>query len=131
MLATLKALQLVTALALAGVAVMIFPGAVILPALAACLCYVGAALLAMRDYRIGVWLAFLCSVLTAGFTGYGVYRYVRNGFDFLAGTDGRIEPVHWPPYLFLCVATAALAVVLLHARAWRWLVRGEHPTPRS
>jgi hypothetical protein len=124
LLATLKLLQLLTSLGLVGLAWMIYPGTTVVPAMGAASCYVVAAVLAMRDYRIGIWLAFACSVLTAAFASYGVYRYVVNGFDFLSGTDGRIEPVYLPPYGFLLVAAASVVVVLMHAGAWRWMLRG-------
>lgn len=124
MLALLKWLQLATSLGLIGLAWLIYPGATVAIATAAALGYVAAAVLAMLDYRIGIWLAFSCSVLTALFTGYGVYRYVVNGFDFLTGTYGRLGGVYLPPYGFVLVAAAAIVVVVLHARAGRWMLRG-------
>ncbi len=124
MLATLKALQLVTSVGLVGVVWMVYPGSTLVLVTVVGACYVGAAVLAALDYRIGIWLAFAFSVLTAAFAGYGVYRYVRNGFDFLRGTYGRLDETYLPPYLFALVAACAVAVVLLHLKAWRWLLGG-------
>lgn len=124
MLTLLKWLQLATSLGLIGLGWLVFPGAMVVLATAAVLGYVAAAVMAMLDYRIGIWLAFVCSVLTALFTSYGVYRYVVNGFEFLTGTYGALGGVYLPPYGFVLVAAAAIVVVILHARAWRWMLSG-------
>lgn len=123
-LAALKTLQLVASLALIALFWRLYPGATLVPTLVFAGGYAAAAVLAALDFRIGIWLALPCGVVTALFASYGVYRYVVNGFNFLAGTDSRIESVQVLPYLFLVVAAASLAAVLLHLGARRWFVRG-------
>lgn len=130
MIAALKALQLATSIAFTVLVVVVYPGAMLVIPGGVGLAYVAAAALAIADYRIGIWLGFAFSVLAAAFADYGVYRYVRNGFDFLSGAYRGFGTVHWPPYLFLLVAAGATVVVLLHAPAWRWLLRGREGSAR-
>lgn len=123
-LAALKTLQLVASLTLAVLFWRLYPGPTLVPTLAFAGSYAAAAVLAALDFRIGIWLALPCGVIAALFSSYGVYRYVVNGFNFLTGTDGRIESVQVLPYLFLAVAATSIAAVLLHVGARRWFVRG-------
>lgn len=124
MLKLLKVLQLLTAVGLVGLGWLVYSDGSIAFATAASLCYVVAAVLAMLDVRIGIWVAFVCSLLTTAFAGYGVYRYVRNGFDFLTGQLASLGRAYLPPYLFLLVAVLGLVVVLLYLVQGRWLVGG-------
>lgn len=131
MIASVKIIQLLTSVAFVALVWMVYPGGTALLATGVALAYVAAAVLAMLDYRVGIWLAFVFSLLTAAFTSYGVYRYVRNGFDFLTGTYGRLDDAYLPPYLFVLVASGSIAVVLMHAKAGRWLLGGTAAAERA
>lgn len=124
LITALKALQLVASIALIGLCALLYSGPTLLPTLVFAGAYAAAAVLAALDYRPGIWLALPFGVLAALFSAYGVYRYVVSGFNFLTGTDGRVETVQVLPYLFLLVAAASIAAVLLHAGARGWFVHG-------
>lgn len=87
------------------------------------LCYLAAALAAARDLRVGVLIAFGFTVLAFAFSGYGVYRYLVNGFDYWSGNFPHLDGMYWPPYLFLLIALGSLAVIVLHALTWPWMLR--------
>ena len=88
------------------------------------LAYVAASFGAIRDNRIAIWAAFVFSVMTAVLAALGVRRFIRNGFDFLAGNFGEHSGIYLLPYVFLAVSIGAMLVVLLHLASWRWLLRG-------
>ncbi|HEX6997695.1 MAG TPA: hypothetical protein VF322_06095 [Gammaproteobacteria bacterium] len=102
---------------------LIYPGSLLLFASLVGLCYLGAAVAAALDRRPGVWLALAFTVLAFAFSAYGVYRYVDNGFDFVAGNFPGRTGWYWPAYLFVLVALGALAVIVLHAVSWPWMLR--------
>ena len=102
---------------------LIYPGVMMMLASVVGLCYVAAAIGAAFDRPVGVWLALGFSVLAFAFSAYGVYRYLVNGFGFLSGNFANLEGVHWPAYRFLLVALGSLAVIVLHAVSWPWMVR--------
>ncbi|MBN1238135.1 MAG: hypothetical protein JXB36_06520 [Gammaproteobacteria bacterium] len=119
----LKLLQLAVSVGVLVLFWLVYPGVLLAFAGVAGLCYLVASVAAMRDRIVGIWLAFAFSLLTMLFSGWGVYRYLDNGFDYLAGNfDGRAG-VYWPAYLFLLVAAGSIAVVVLHALSWRWMLR--------
>lgn len=119
----LKALQLCVSFGLLILLRLIFPGTLLALTGAAALCYVGAAVLAIRDNRAAVWIAFVFSLIAAAFSSWGVYRYLDNGFDYLSGHFEGRTGVYLPAYLFLLVAAGSVAVIVLHARSWRWMLR--------
>lgn len=124
MVATLKYLQLATALGVIVLFSLIYPGAMVVMAVAIGLCYLLLAFGALVDFRPAIWLAFAFTVLTAALSGYGLYRYVVNGFDFVRGRFPNQQEVYLLPYVFALVAIAALLVVLMHVKSWRWMIRG-------
>lgn len=87
------------------------------------LCYVIASVSAARDRIVGIWAAFAFSSMAFAFSAWGVYRYLDNGFDYLSGGFAGRAGLHWPAYLFLLVALGSLAVIVLHAASWRWMLR--------
>ena len=119
----LKALQLAVSVGVLVLFWLIYPGAMVAFAGLVGLCYVLASMAAIMDRLAGIWLAFAFSVLTLLFSAWGVYRYLDNGFDYLAGNFGGRDGIYWPAYLFLLVAVGSIAVVVLHAFAWRWMLR--------
>ena len=119
----LKALQLVVAVGVLALFWLIYPGMLFAIAGTVAVVYVLAALAAMRDRRIGIWLAFVLTVLAFGFSSWGVYRYLDNGFEYLAGHFPGRAGIHWPAYLFLFVALGALAAIVLSARSTHWMRR--------
>jgi hypothetical protein len=110
----------------AGVVVLfwlIYPGVLRVLAALAGLSYVIASVAAARDRVVGIWLAFSLSLLAFAFSGWGVYRYLVNGFDYLSGNFGGRAGIHWPAYLFLLVALGTMTVIVLHLVSWRWMLR--------
>lgn len=117
----LKALQLGVAIGLLVLFQLIYPGTPLVAAFA--VGYVIAAALAAQDRLVAIWIAFAFSVLTLPFAAWGVYRYLDNGFRYLAGNFAGRAGIHWPAYLFLFVAAGAASVVVLHLLSWRWMLR--------
>ena len=122
----LKWLQLLVSLGVLLLFWLIYPGALLLFAGIGGLCYVVASAAAARDRPAGVWFAAALSVLAFGFSAWGVYRYLDNGFDYLAGNFAGRAGIYWPAYLFLLVAVGSFVVIVLHGVAWRWVLE-----PRS
>ena len=116
-------MQLAVSVGLLALFWLIYPGVLLVFAGAVGLCYVVASIMAIRDRFAGIWVAFAFSLLAFAFSAWGVYRYLDNGFDYLSGNfDGRAG-IYWPAYLFLLVAIGSMAVIVLHARSWRWMLR--------
>ncbi|MCJ7591061.1 MAG: hypothetical protein MUO51_06875, partial [Woeseiaceae bacterium] len=67
---------------------------------------------------------FALSVVTTVATIYGVSRFVRNGFDFLAGNFSQHSGFYFPPYLLLALSIVTSIVVIGHLVSWRWMVSG-------
>jgi len=115
---------LLVSLGVIGLIWLIYPGAMVIFTSAVGLAYVAASFGAMRDNRIAIWAGFVFSVVTAGLAALGVSRFIRNGFDFLAGNFGEHSGIYFLPYVFLAVSIGAALVVLMHLASWRWLLRG-------
>jgi hypothetical protein len=103
---------------------LIYPGVMLAVVGAVGLCYVLSALGALRNVRPAIWSAFAFSLATTAFAGYGVYRYVVNGFDFLSASFPFRSGTYFVPYLFVAIAAGALAVVVMHVGAPRWMLTG-------
>ena len=83
--ATIKSVQLATS---AGVIVLfwlIYPGVMVIFATVIGMTYVAASIAASFDFRIAIWVALLFSLLTGILSTLGVSRFIRNGFNFVAG----------------------------------------------
>lgn len=117
----LKGLQLAVSVGVLALFWLIYSGGLLVSV--AGLCYVIASIVAMRDKRVGIWLAFAFSVLTFAFSVWGVYRYLDNGFAYMSGNFPGREGIYWPAYLFLLVALGSLTVIVLHALSWPWMLR--------
>ena len=89
------------------------------------LCYMVAAIGAIRDNRVAIWFAFAFSILTAILSSLGVNRFLRNGFDFLAGNWGKHGEFYFHPYLFLIISLGSIFVVIMHFVSWRWMIHGK------
>lgn len=122
-LRVLKALQLAVAVGLLVLLWLIYPGVLLVFAGAVGLCYVAAAIFAMLDKRVGIWLAFGFTLSAFAFSVWGVYRYLDNGFEFLSGNFPGRTGVYWPAYLFLLIAIGALVVIVLHTLSVDWMFR--------
>lgn len=124
----LKALQIAVAVGLFVLFWLIYPGVLLLFTGAVAACYVIASIAAARDRLLGIWVAFAFTVLAFGFSAWGVYRYIDNGFEFLSGNFPGRAGIHWPAYLFLLIALGSLAVIVLHALSRRPLfpIRDDH-----
>ena len=127
----LKALQLAVSVGVIALFWLIYPETLFLIAGAFGLCYVAASILALRDRRIGIWLAFGFTLLAFAFSTWGVYRYFDNGFEFLSGNFPGRAGLHWPAYLFVLVALGSLAVILLHLMSRDWMLRGKADRRRA
>ena len=88
------------------------------------LVYLAASFGAIRDSRVAVWTAFAFSIVTALLATLGVSRFMRNGFDFLAGNFDQHSGVYLLPYIFLAISIGAVLVVALHLVSWRWVLWG-------
>jgi|GEM_PF-2369739 hypothetical protein len=130
-LRVLKALQLAVAVGMLVLFSLIYPGVIALFAGAVALCYILAAIFAMFDKRVGIWLAFGFTLLAFAFTLWGVYRYIDNGFQFLSGNFPGRAGLYWPAYLFLLTAIGALIVIVLHMLSADWMFRPERFRNRS
>jgi hypothetical protein len=120
----LKGLQLAVSIAVLFLFWLIYPGVLLLFAGAVGVCYVLAAIAAAGDRRIAIWAAFAFTLLTFAFSTYGVYRYLDNGFQYLAGNFPGRPGIYWPAYVFAFVAVGSFAVIVLHAFTTRWM---RHP----
>jgi hypothetical protein len=123
----LKGLQLAVSIGAFVLSWLVFPGVLMLFAALVGLAYVAAAIAAAYDKLIGIWAAFAFSLFALAACAWGVYRYLDNGFDYLAGNFDNRAGFYWPAYLFLVVTAIALAVVVLHVVSWRWML---HPQQR-
>lgn len=104
---------------------LVYPGAMAIFASAAGLAYVVAALGALRDKRLAIWISLAFSVVTAILSALGVSRFLRNGFDFSIGNFDQQSGIYFPPYMLLAMSIVATLIVALHLVAWRWVLRGE------
>ncbi len=111
MIASLKSAQLATSVGIIGLLWLIYPGAMVIFATAVGLCYVVAAVGAIFNVKIAIWLAFLFSTLTAILSTLGVRRFLRNGFDFVGGNFDGLSGIYLPPYFFLVISIASTLVV--------------------
>jgi len=116
----LDALQLATAVGTLVLLLQIYSsGTLLVFAVTVGLCYIAAAVLAMRDTRVGVWISSGFTLAVFAFSAWGVYRYLDNGFQFLSGNFPGRSGIHWPAYLFLLIAVGSLAVIVLRASSFR------------
>ena len=106
LIASLKSVQLAISVGVIGLFWLIYPGAMVIFATAAGLCYVAAAVGAFFDMKIAIWLALLFSILTAILSTLGVSRFLRNDFDFIGGNFDGLSGVYLTPYLFLAISVA-------------------------
>lgn len=111
-------------LSVTGLIWLIYPGAMAIFASAAGLIYVAASFGAIRDNRIAIWVAFVFSVVTTMLAALAVSRFMRSGFDFIAGNYDQHSEVYLPPYGFLAISIIAILVVILHLAFWRWTIQG-------
>lgn len=119
----LKVLQLAVSFCVLVLFWLIYPGVLLYVVGAVGLIYVAAALFAMRDALVGIWVAFAFTVMAFAFTLWGVYRYLDNGFSFLSGNFPGRSGVYWPAYLFLFVALGSFVVIVLHLLSRGWMLR--------
>lgn len=124
MIEVLKWLQLAVSIGVIALFWRIYPGVMVVLATAAGLCYVASAVVAFRNYRVAIWLAFAFSALTAIFATLSVRRYIQNGFDFLAGNFVGHSGIDLTPYVFLLISLTSMLVVVMHVAAWRWTLWG-------
>ena len=120
----MKSCQLAVSLAVIGLIWLIYPGAMAVFASVVGLAYLAASLGTIRDNRLATWIAFAFSVVTAVLSALGVSRFIRNGFDFLAGNFDQQSGIYLPPYVFLAIFIGAVLVVALHLVSWRWVLLG-------
>ena len=103
---------------------LIYPGAMAIFGSAIGLAYLAASIGAIGDNRVAIRVAFAFSVVTALLATLGGTRFMRNGFDFLAGAFDQRSGVYLLPYVFLTISIAAVLVVALHLACWRRVLRG-------
>ena len=121
-------LQLATAVGILVLLQEIYSGgALLLFAVVVGVSYIVAAILALRDNLVGIWIASGFSLAAFAFSVWGVYRYIDNGFAWLSGNFPGRTGFYWPAYLFLAIAAGSFAVIVLRAMA----LRARRATPRS
>jgi len=125
MIKFLKSAQLAIALGVILLSWSIYPGVMAFFASAIGLIYVAVSVGAFQEKRIPIWIAFAFSTVVAVVSALGVNRFLRNGFDFVAGNFPHGGGVYLPPYLFLAISITSMLVVIAHLISWRWLVGGE------
>jgi hypothetical protein len=125
MITFLKSAQLVTAFAVVALFWLIYPGIMVILASGVGLIYVAASIGAILENRLAIWTAFVFSAIAAIFSAFSVHQFLRNGFDFLAGTFDQTDVFYLPPYLFLAISIGATLVVIAHLTSWRWMVPGQ------
>jgi hypothetical protein len=99
----------------------IYPGIMLILASAVGMIYLAASIGAILDNRIAIWVAFVFTTIAAVLSALGVNRFLRNGFDFLAGNFEQQGAFYLPPYLFLVISLGATSVVIAHLASWRWM----------
>ena len=119
----LKFIQLAVSITVSVLFWLIYPGVMALFASIVGICYIVASLGAIRDFRVAICLAFVFTTLTAGFSWLAVYRFVGNGFDFLAGNFAEINGIYFPPYLILFISLGSSLVVITHLVSWWWKIQ--------
>jgi ABC-type uncharacterized transport system permease subunit len=123
----LKAVQVAVSAVVLALVWLIYPGVLFAVAIAVAVGYLTACLFAVGDSRIGIWVAFLFTGLTAVLSTLGVSRVLRSGFDFLSGTYESHSELYAVPYLFLAASLGSIFVVVLHLACWRWVLYGRLP----
>jgi len=118
-LMVMKWAQIVLAVLVTGFFVLLLPGGPPFAVLVGCL-YIIWAFRARSDYRLSVWLAFVCSLTLALLGGIAVASWISSRLQgrSIAVTDFSIE--------LILFAVAAL-VVVLHGLNWRWLLVPDRP----
>ncbi len=111
--------QLIVALAILGLPCLIYPGVMVLFAIAPGLVYVAAAVAALRGSKLASQIAFTLSLATTIIAVFAVLRFMGNGFNYWSGNFQSHDGIYWPPYTFLAVAIGATLVVVLHLISWR------------
>ena len=125
MISLLKSTQLVIAIAVIALFWLIYPGIMMVFASGAGIIYVAASIGALFENRIAIWTAFVFSTVTAILSALGVTRFLRSGFDFLAGKFDETGDIYLLPYLLLAISIGAALVVIAHLASWRWMVSGQ------
>jgi hypothetical protein len=124
MITFLKSAQLVIAFAVIALFWLIYPGIMMVFASGVGMIYVAASIGALLENRIAIWAAFVFSTVAAILSAFGVTKFLRNGFDFLAGTFDATGDFYLLPYFFLAISIGAALVVIAHLASWRWMVPG-------
>ena len=124
MIRFLQSAQLAVSLVVTAILLGIYPGVTGLFAGVVGLIYVVVSVGACTEKRIFIWTAFAFSSAVSIISVLGVSRFVRNGFDFLAGNFPQTAGVYILPYLFLAIAVASTLVIAAHLISWRWLLGG-------
>ena len=122
MIKFLKSAQLAISLGVIVLFWAIYPGIMAYFASAVGLIYVAVSVGAFQEKRIPIWIAFAFSTAVTVISVLGVNRFVRNGFDFMAGNFPNGAGVYLPPYLFLAISITSMLVVIAHVISWRWMV---------
>ncbi len=125
MVRILKSIQLATSVAVTILFWVMYPGVMVVLACFVGLCYMVAAIGAILDNRVSIWLAFVFSALAVVLSTLGVYRFLQNGFDFLTGTWGQHGGFLFYPYLFLIISLGSILVIIMHFVSWRWMIQGK------
>ena len=122
MIKFLKSAQIAISLGVILLFWAIYPGVTAFVASAVGLIYVAMSVGALQEKRIPIWIAFAFSTAVAILSVLGINRFVRNGFDFMAGNFSHGAGVYLPPYLFLALSITSILVVFAHLISWRWMV---------
>jgi hypothetical protein len=121
MISILKLIQLTVSIGVTVSILLIYPGVMAFFASTVGFCYVFAALAALRNNLVGIWLGFLFSALTTILSLVGVSRFLSSGFNFLAGSWESNGEFNFVPYLFLIISLLSSSVVVLHVVSWKWM----------
>ncbi len=125
MISILKSIQLIASISVTVSILLIYPGVMAIFASSVGFCYMFAALGAIGNNLVSIWIAFLFSALTAFFSLMGVSRFLSNGFDFVAGNWESQTEFYFVPYLFLVISLLSGSVVILHIASWKWMTQGK------
>jgi len=125
MISILKAIQLTAAISITVSMLLIYPGVMAFFASSVGFCFIFAAVGAICNNRVAIWLAFLFSVLSAILSLVGFNRFLNNGFNYLGGNWESHGGFYFVPYLFLLILILSASVVILHILSWKWMVQGK------
>lgn len=106
-------IQLAVSLAVTGLFWMIYPGVMVILAMAVGLTYVTASIGALRGSRLGGRVALALTLATAVLAALAVSRFVGNGFSYSSGNFDQQDGIYWLPYAFLAITIGAVLVLVL------------------